>query len=80
MSTEGCKLAEPKEDMTLAEWVTLMGEVYVAYETGTPASTVRSWRIEQAKPRPETAKKLIRLSGGQLDWEGIYGCVMCVEE
>lgn len=80
MSAEGCRMAEPKGEMTLSEWVTLVGDVYVAYQTETPESTVRSWRMGRAKPRPEKAKALIRLSGGQLGWEDIYGCAMCEEE
>lgn len=40
---------------------------------GVPLRTVQSWRRRERMPRPEQAREIVKLAGGRVTFEGIYG-------
>lgn len=44
----------------------------LAAKLGVTTATIYNWRAGRAVPTPAVAKKLIMVSGGQLDYNSIY--------
>jgi len=60
--------------VTLREWVDSVGGYKAASEIlQSPPRTIRSWCENYRRPRMETAKRIIKLVNGALDFNGIYG-------
>ena len=61
--------------MELKDYIKKRGEDNLAKDLGVSVDTIRSWRYGNRQPSVNQAKKLIKLTGHALDWEGIYGPV-----
>ena len=61
--------------MNLKNYIEKRGEEPLSKELGVSIDTIRSWRYGSRQPSVNQAKKLIKLNGHALDWEGIYGPV-----
>ena len=61
--------------MNLKNYIEKRGEEPLSKELGVSIDTIRSWRYGSRQPSVNQAKKLIKLTGHALDWEGIYGSI-----
>ncbi|GHC34529.1 hypothetical protein GCM10010082_31500 [Kushneria pakistanensis] len=69
------------EDVTFREWVDNSGGIeQAAALLGEKPRTVRSWYECRRRPRSESAEKIIRISGHQVDYAGLYGPVEALKE
>ena len=75
VSEGACRHIKNRRDMNLKSYIEKRGEEPLAKELGVSVDTIRSWRYGSRQPSVNQAKKLIKLTGHALDWEGIYGPV-----
>ena len=59
----------------LPEYIAEMGDEAFMQMVGVPLRTVQSWRRRERRPRPEQAREIVKLAGGRVTFEGIYGPV-----
>lgn len=59
--------------ITLAEFISELGDAEFSRRLKTPIRTVQSWRRRERLPRPAQAQEIIELAAGRLDFESIYG-------
>jgi len=62
-----------RKGVTLPEWVGEVGDSEVARLCGVSQRCAQSWRLRDRLPSPGHAVTIIRVSGGLVDWPGIYG-------
>ena len=58
--------------MDLIEWIDLIGKKKVAELLGVTRENIYQWINGQTSPKVMTAHKIVSLSCGVVDWEGIY--------
>lgn len=58
--------------MTLADYITHVGDEAAAAEFGVEVRTAASWRRGERSPRPRKAAEIIRVSGGRFAFDDIY--------
>ncbi len=59
--------------MPLPDLIAEVGDAEFAQLLGAPIRTVQSWRRRERLPRPEQAREIVRLFGGRITFDGIYG-------
>lgn len=57
---------------SLPEYIARVGDVAAANLFGVKRRTVESWRRGERVPRPSQANKIVRLTGGEVDFSSIY--------
>lgn len=65
--------------MNIIEWIESKGGIPQAAELlkETPR-TVKSWVYGEKLPKPQTACKIVKLTKGVVDYNGIYACLFAV--
>lgn len=58
--------------MTLPEYIADLGDEAAAQLFDVRVRTVQSWRRRERYPRPEQAERIVRLSNGKVNYEGVY--------
>lgn len=59
--------------LSLPQLIAQFGDAEFADLLGAPIRTVQSWRRRERLPRPEQAREIVRLAGGRITFDGIYG-------
>lgn len=59
--------------MDLKTFIEKHGDDECAKLFGSPVRTVASWRRKERTPRPKKAYEIVRLTGGEVSIDGIYG-------
>ena len=59
--------------MKLTEYIKPIGNEAAAKLFGVKKSTLRSWLYTSRHPRPATANKIVKVTGGKVSLKDIYG-------
>lgn len=58
--------------MKLTEYIEAHGYARCAKLFGVSKAAVKAWRYGHRSPRPETANRIVQLTGGEVTLAGIY--------
>jgi len=58
--------------MDLIEWIQLIRVAKAAEILGVTKATLSQWKMAQTSPQVMMAHKVVELSHGLVDWEGVY--------
>jgi len=58
--------------MDLIEWLELIGSKKAAELLEVTTATLSQWRLGETSPKVMMAHKIVELSHGLVDWEGVY--------
>ncbi len=61
------------EPITLSKYIQFLGKEKAARDWDVSEHTVEAWRYGHRQPSIRQAKKIIKLTEGRLNFEGIYG-------
>ena len=61
------------DKITLSSYIQFLGKKKAAKDWGVSEHTVEAWRYGHRQPSIKQAKKIIKLTEGRLNFEGIYG-------
>ena len=61
------------EPITLSKYIQFLGKEKAAKDWDVSEHTVEAWRYGHRQPSIRQAKRIIKLTEGRLDFEGIYG-------
>ena len=59
--------------MTFKEWVNQYGMPKLADRLGLTRQCIQKWMVGLTYPSVKTAKRIVRLSKGEIDYNSIYG-------
>jgi hypothetical protein len=58
--------------MTLSDFIKSKGDEAAAELFEVPVRTVMSWRLQDRRPRPSTAHRIVEKTAGAVTLDGIY--------
>ena len=61
-----------EEKPTLSQYIAVIGDKPAAAMFGVKPGTARAWRGGRRVPGRKKAEYIIAVTGGKLDWKGIY--------